>query len=60
MTATIEHIVHGWHYPMLFSEEVVKTYAAHDKCPVCHTTEEPESIVELGQSEWPERVRCVQ
>jgi hypothetical protein len=51
MTATIEDFVHGWHYPMIFDEEVVGTYGAHENRAVCHTTNELEQIVEFGQSE---------
>ncbi len=60
MSATIERVSHGWTYTTAVTEAEVASFPSHPRCPICDSTADRETLVEIGQPEWRCRLRVVQ
>lgn len=60
MSTTIERVSHGWAYTTTMTEAEVASFPSHRHCPICDSTDDCETLVEIGQREWKSRLRVVQ
>lgn len=60
MAAIIEEIEHSLYYRFDFSAGDVQGFSNLDTCPTCGVAAPFNDILELGQEDWPARLRLVQ